>query len=113
PRVPVEFSGGALERAEWIAQVEAVMGRIRAGEAGKVVLARDSFAHLGGPGDARRVLRRLAGEYSTCWSFAVDGFFGATPELLARRHRGLISSRVLAGTIRRSGDAGEDAARAA
>ncbi len=113
PTVNVEFLGGSLERAAWIAEVEQVMERIREGEAGKVVLARDSFARFDAPGDARRILRQLLGEYPSCWSFAVDGFFGATPELLARRHKGLISSRVLAGTIRRSGDSKEDTARAA
>lgn len=113
PEVSVEFSPGSLGRAEWLRQVEQVTGRIRAGEAGKVVLARDAFANLSGPGDARRVLRGLSEEYSSCWAFAVDGFFGATPELLARRQRGLISSRVLAGTIQRSGDGDVDASRAA
>lgn len=113
PEVTVEFRAGSLSREEWLTQVEQVMARIQAGEAGKVVLARDAVAELSGPGDARRVLRGLSEEYSSCWAFAVDGFFGATPELLARRRRGLISSRVLAGTIRRSGDGDVDAARAA
>ena len=38
------------------------------------------------------------------WVFAVDGLVGATPELLVRREKGLVTSRVLAGTIRRTGD---------
>lgn len=112
PRAHAEFSGGSLSREEWIAEVERVMERIQSGEAGKVVLARDSFAHFKAPADARRVIRQLSREYSSCWTFAVDGFFGATPELLARRHRGLISSRVLAGTIQRGNDTQEDTARA-
>ena len=45
--------------------------------------------------------------------FAVDGFVGATPELLVRRDQGLITSRVLAGTIRRTGDDEADLALAA
>lgn len=113
PAVNVEFTGGSLPRSEWIRQVHRVMGRISAGEAGKVVIARDSYANFDAPADARRILRALNQEYPTCWTFAVDGLFGATPELLARRHRGLISSRVLAGTIQRSGDPHEDTARAA
>lgn len=111
--VQVTFGPGSLGRQEWLTRVREVMGRIQRGEAGKVVLARDSHVHLSGPGDARRVLRQLGAEYSTCWAFAVDGLFGATPELLARRTRGLISSRVLAGTIQRSGEEGVDTARAA
>jgi menaquinone-specific isochorismate synthase len=44
-----------------------------------------------------------------CWTFHVDGLFGATPELLVRRERGLVTSRILAGTIRRTGDERRDA----
>ena len=47
-----------------------------------------------------------------CWTFHVDGLFGATPELLVRRERGLVTSRVLAGTIRRTGDDEHDLALA-
>ena len=54
-------------------------------------------------------LRRLAERYAMCWTFDVDGLFGATPELLVRRERGLVTSRVLAGTIRRTGDDAADA----
>ena len=48
-----------------------------------------------------------------CWTFHVDGIFGATPEMLVRRERGLVTSRVLAGTIRRTGDDDRDLALAA
>ena len=48
-----------------------------------------------------------------CWTFHVDGLFGATPEMLVRRERGLVTSRVLAGTIRRTGDDDRDLALAA
>ena len=48
-----------------------------------------------------------------CWTFHVDGIFGATPEMLVRRERGLVTSRVLAGTIRRTGDDERDLALAA
>ena len=53
-------------------------------------------------------LARLAEDYPTCWTFHVDGLFGATPEMLVRRERGLVTSRVLAGTIRRTGDDDHD-----
>ncbi|MEJ7744641.1 MAG: chorismate-binding protein [Nocardioidaceae bacterium] len=39
--------------------------------------------------------------------------FGSTPEMLVRRERGLVTSRVLAGTIRRTGDDTSDLALAA
>ena len=54
-------------------------------------------------------LRQLAEGYDMCWTFHVDRLFGATPELLVRRERGLVTSRVLAGTIRRTGDDERDA----
>ncbi len=54
-----------------------------------------------------------AATYPMCWTFHVDGLFGATPEMLVRRERGLVTSRVLAGTIRRTGDDERDLALAA
>jgi menaquinone-specific isochorismate synthase len=42
----------------------------------------------------------------------VDGLLGATPEMLVRREKGLVTSRVLAGTIRRTGDDDRDLALA-
>jgi len=58
-------------------------------------------------------LGRLAETYPMCWTFHVDGLFGATPEMLVRRERGLVTSRVLAGTIRRTGHDERDLALAA
>jgi menaquinone-specific isochorismate synthase len=48
-----------------------------------------------------------------CWTFHVDGMFGASPEMLVRREKGLVTSRVLAGTIRRTGDDEHDLTLAA
>ena len=77
------------------------------------MLARDLVATAAEPIDVRWPLRRLAEDYPTCWTFHVDGIFGATPELLVRRERGLVTSRVLAGTIRRTGDDARDLSLAA
>jgi menaquinone-specific isochorismate synthase len=79
----------------------------------KVVLARDLVATAEADVDVRWPLRRLAADYAMCWTFHVDGLFGATPEMLVRRERGLVTSRVLAGTIRRTGDDERDLALAA
>jgi menaquinone-specific isochorismate synthase len=86
--------------------------RIAAGGLDKVVLARDLEARSDHPVDPRWVLRRLTSGYPTCWTFAVDGLLGATPEMLVRCERGLVTSRVLAGTIRRTGDDARDLALA-
>jgi menaquinone-specific isochorismate synthase len=102
------YADGALSGAEWQTRVAEAVTRIEAGEVEKVVLARDLVAELEAPLDVRRPLARLAGRYPTCWTFHVDGLFGATPEMLVRRERGLVTSRVLAGTIRRTGDEDHD-----
>jgi len=111
--VGVSFTDGALNGEQWMGAVAEAVGRINAGDLEKVVLARDLVATAAEPIDVRWPLRRLASGYPTCWTFHVDGIFGATPELLVRRERGLVTSRVLAGTIRRTGDDARDLALAA
>jgi menaquinone-specific isochorismate synthase len=111
--VDVSFTDGALNGQQWMAVVAEAVSRINAGDLEKVVLARDLVATAAEPIDVRWPLRRLAADYPTCWTFHVDGMFGATPELLIRRERGLVTSRVLAGTIRRTGDDSRDLALAA
>lgn len=106
------FADGAMSGAAWESVVADAVSRIGAGDLEKVVLARDLLATLDDDLDVRWPLRRLAADYPMCWTFHVDGLFGATPELLVRRERGLITSRVLAGTIRRTGDVSRDAALA-
>jgi menaquinone-specific isochorismate synthase len=115
PRSPgtVAFADGALSGAEWELTVADAVERITAGELEKVVLARDLVAEAPGPIDPRWPLSRLAEKYPKCWTFSVAGMIGATPEMLVRLERGLITSRVLAGTIRRTGDDAHDLALAA
>ena len=113
PPVDVAFADGALDGERWMGVVADAVARINAGGLEKVVLARDLVATADAPIDVRWPLRRLADEYPMCWTFHVDGLFGATPEMLVRRERGLVTSRVLAGTIRRTGDDGADLALAA
>lgn len=108
PPRDVAFTDGALSGAVWEQRVAEAVRRIGAGALEKVVLARDLVARASAPVDVRWPLRRLAEEYPTCWTFHVDGLFGATPEMLVRRERGLVTSRVLAGTIRRTGDDAHD-----
>lgn len=104
---------GALAPAAWGDAVRDALAAIRRGEVDKVVLARDVVATAARPVDVRWVARRLADRYAATWTFAVDGLVGATPELLVRSEKGLVTSRVLAGTIRRTGDDEADMAHAA
>ncbi|HYF74757.1 MAG TPA: isochorismate synthase [Nocardioides sp.] len=109
----VSFADGALNGEQWMSVVADAVARISAGDLEKVVLARDLVATASEPVDVRAPLGRLAETYPMCWTFHVDGMFGATPEMLVRRERGLVTSRVLAGTIRRTGDDERDLALAA
>ena len=93
----------------FMAAVAEAVRRIRAGGVAKVVLAREVEARLDAPVDLRWPLQRLAVGYPGCWTFSVDGLVGSTPEMLVRLRDGEVSSRVLAGTLRRSGDANKDA----
>ncbi|MEP7090550.1 MAG: isochorismate synthase [Nocardioidaceae bacterium] len=109
----VAFADGAMSGTEWVTVVAEAVTRINDGALEKVVLARDLVATAERDIDVRWPLRRLASSYPMCWTFHVDGLFGATPEMLVRRERGLVTSRVLAGTIRRTGDDARDLALAA
>lgn len=97
----IAYADGAISQAQWCAAVATAVGRIRAGELSKVVLARDLLAHTTPPVDPRFLLQRLAARYPECWTFAVEGLVGATPELLVSRAGREVRSRVLAGTVRR------------
>ncbi|MDR1807990.1 MAG: chorismate-binding protein [Propionibacteriaceae bacterium] len=105
---PVTFTPGAKDRAAWRAAVAAAVAAIAGGALDKVVLARDELARTAGPLTQQWLLSRLAAAYPDTWTFAVAGLVGATPELLVRRDRGLVTSRVLAGTIRRRGGSDAD-----
>ena len=97
----LRYADGALDPASWCAAVATAVQRIGAGELAKVVLARDLLVSADAPLDPRLLLRRLAERFPDCWTFAVDGLLGATPELLLRRTGRRLSARVLAGTAPR------------
>ncbi len=109
----VTYSPGSRTAEEWLGIVTQAVERIRSGALDKVVLAREVVARTTAPVDPRWLLQRLAGSYPGCWTFSVDGMVGATPELLVRSEKGLAISRVLAGTVRRTGDDDADLAHAA
>ncbi|CAB4659953.1 MAG: isochorismate synthase [Actinobacteria bacterium] len=104
---------GTISAPEWQSKVAEAITAIGAGEIEKVVLARDLVASAASAIDPRLILRNLSANYPSTWTFAVDGLVGATPELLLRLNRGMVTSRVLAGTIRRTGDDEKDLALAA
>lgn len=108
----VSWGEGSRSAVSWQGAVANAVRRIQAGELDKVVLARDIQAVASKQIDTRRLMAKLAENYPKTWVFAVDDLLGATPELLVRLTKGLVTSRVLAGTIRRSGDDERDLALA-
>src|SRR3954470_929884 len=101
PAPQLRYADGAMDPASWCAAVGEAVRRIEHDDLAKVVLARDLLVAADGPLDPRRLLARLAARFPDCWTFAVDGLLGATPELLLRRTGRELSARVLAGTAPR------------
>lgn len=109
----VTWLPGSRPVEEWQSAVDNAVSRINSGELDKVVLARDIVAHLDEPIHLGSLLIRLNEAFPECWTFCVDGLVGATPELLIRRDGEHVTSRVLAGTMRRSRDSDRDGQLAA
>ena len=109
----LRWLGGAISPTEWEANVNKALARIHSGEISKVVLARDLIAQSDLPFDTRHIMKKLSEKYGSTWIFAIDNLVGATPELLVRLNKGLVTSRILAGTIQRTGNDERDLALAA
>ncbi|HUQ40681.1 MAG TPA: isochorismate synthase [Acidimicrobiales bacterium] len=93
----------------YVDAVAAGVGAIRAGRVRKVVLAREVVVEADRDIPVGTVLERLSALYPSCMVFSVEGFVGASPELLAARIGPLVRSHPLAGTTARSGDPETDA----
>jgi menaquinone-specific isochorismate synthase len=109
----IKWQAGSISEEKWRNQVAVAIQSINDGDLEKVVLARDLTATSTSAIDARQLLKRLEIEYPSTWLFLVDGLVGATPELLVRLSKSLVTSRVLAGTIRKTGDEDRDLTLAA
>ena len=97
----------------WRSKVNAAITEIQRGRLDKVVLAREIVGKSEAPIDSRYVLRNLASEYPATWVYSNSGLVGATPELLVRLSKSMVVSRILAGTISKTGDDDKDLALAA
>ena len=105
-------SQGGLSDSEWMARVENAIETIKSGSLEKIVLARDNVIASDKKIDIAHLLQLLESEYPSTWTFLVENLIGATPELLVRLSKSLVTSRVLAGTIRKTGDEARDLALA-
>ena len=99
-----------MDHDAWGALVAGAVARIDDGALGKVVLARQVNVTANRPFVTSDVLSRLLALYPTCMVFRVNGFLGASPELLIERRGTHVASHPLAGTIGRSGDLATDEA---
>jgi menaquinone-specific isochorismate synthase len=96
---PSRFSVVApRSRAAWHESVDRALDAIAGGELEKVVLAREVLIEADAPFDARDVVRRLVGQQPGSFVYAIEGFVGASPELLVRRAGRIVESRPVAGT---------------
>ena len=89
---------------EWCELVAAATRRISAGELQKVVLARELVVTADAPFDPHVIAHRLAATHPHAFRFDVDGFVGASPELLVSRFGDVVRAHPMAGTTPRSGD---------
>ncbi len=78
--------------------------RIRSGALRKAVFARELVLTTDHPIDPAVVLSRLHQAFRSSILFAVDGFIGASPELLVSRSDDVVRAHPLAGTAPRSSD---------
>ncbi len=113
PSGEISWDGGSIPADKWREQVSYAIKSIKEGGLEKVVLARDQIARSNQPINTRSILQRLEIDYPSTWLFLVDGLIGATPELLVRLSKSLVTSRVLAGTIQKTGNEDRDLALAA
>jgi menaquinone-specific isochorismate synthase len=107
------FLASTMPQAEWMDLVAATVELLARGDLDKVVLARRVDIEANRPFVVADVLERLCALYPSCMIFSVEGFIGASPELLIRRRGNEVVSHPLAGTVARSGDAHGDEALAA
>jgi len=89
---------------DWQATIARAVDDIARGSLDKVVVAREVLVEANRPIVVADVLERLRALYPACFVFSVDGFIGASPELLVERRGAAVRSHPLAGTSPRSGD---------
>ncbi|MEY2470764.1 MAG: menaquinone-specific isochorismate synthase [Actinomycetota bacterium] len=103
----------SLSHADWCDLVEDAVAAIDAAQFEKVVVARAVEVAANRPIVVADVVRKLHDLYPSCTTYSVDGFVGASPELLISRFGAEIVSHPLAGTTARVGDPDADNAAAA
>ncbi len=97
----------------YLAAVVAARDAVRVGNLTKAVIARPISVRSSEPIDIHAVLRRLRASFGSSYRYSIDGFIGASPELLVEVDGAVVRSHPLAGTAPRTGDVDNDARIAA
>lgn len=105
--------GEAAPVEQYLAAVVAARDAVAAGELAKAVIAREVTVESDRPIDVHAVLLRLRASFGSSYRYSIDGFVGASPELLVRVDGNVVESHPLAGTAPRTGDPATDARIAA
>jgi menaquinone-specific isochorismate synthase len=98
---------------KYLDAVTAARDAVRAGVLTKAVIARLITVTADVPMDIHAILQRLKASFGSCYRYSIDGFVGASPELLIEIADATVRSHPLAGTTRRTGDVSNDRALAA
>jgi menaquinone-specific isochorismate synthase len=99
----------AITPDRWCDEViSAARAEIQSGLLQKAVLARELRLQTDLPIEPAAVIARLAEAFPTAIIFNVDGFLGASPELLVSRRDDIVRAHPLAGTAPRASDPNRD-----
>jgi menaquinone-specific isochorismate synthase len=109
---PLNLNWSGSNGDVWQDRVARAVDKIKNENLEKVVLARFVTGTTTEQINQRNLLQQLAQEYPSTWVYSNHGLVGATPELLVRLSKSLVTSRILAGTIRKTGDDERDLALA-
>lgn len=93
-----------MSHSEWKDVIAGAAELLERGELAKVVLARRIDIEANRDFVVSDVLERLTALYPSCMVYSVEGFLGASPELLVQRYGADVECHPLAGTVARSGD---------
>ncbi len=102
-----------VEIDHYLTAVAAARDAVLDGRMQKAVIARPIHVDADRPVDVHAVLHRLKATFGSSYRFSIEGFIGASPELLVGVHGDIVRAHPLAGTTRTTGDAGLDAHLAA
>lgn len=102
-----------VEVTHYLAAVAAARQAVRNGLMHKAVIARPIHVASDWEIDVHAVLQRLKATFATSHRFSIDGFVGASPELLVAVEGDVVSAHPLAGTTPTTGDPDRDAELAA